>query len=188
MKLHIIKRADDAYLSFVRGLYEESFRSYERRNWDQLMALLIQPEMTLAAVTEIDMEMDERTGGGLSRPVGLIISWEFNDWCYIEHFAIDPALRGRQYGTRIIQFMQGLYSKLVLETSLPDSEDNERRVRFYERLGLEVCPFSYAQPPYRRGEAPVPMVLMSKPAIREKDEYSKISGLIHDRVYERFYV
>lgn len=199
MHFETIKDTAHRLLSFVRQLYEGSFAWYERRSWEQLAGLLKSEEMQLMVVLDNEHEnlpFKLTPAKGVLNPlaahretaIGLIITWRLASWYYIEHLAVEPSLQGKQYGSRIIQYLSGIAkNRLILETSLPDSPDNERRIRFYERQGFMASPFPYVQPPYRLGEAPVPMVIMSMPVIEEKEEFNAITGLIRQEVYEKNY-
>ena len=36
-------------------------------------------------------------------PIGIINYWTFNDFCYIEHFAIDSSTRNQGYGKKVLE-------------------------------------------------------------------------------------
>lgn len=38
-------------------------------------------------------------------PVGFITYWDFNDFYYVEHFAIDPTLRNGGYGKKTLDYL-----------------------------------------------------------------------------------
>ena len=87
------------------------------------------------------------------KAIGFITSWMFEDWCFIEHLAIDPINRGKKYGERIMKdFM--VNRKLLLEVEPPLSVDAIRRIGFYERLGLVCLPFDYLHPSYHDSHVP----------------------------------
>jgi hypothetical protein len=52
---------------------------------------------------------------------------------------------------------------MLLEVEPGEDEISRRRILFYERLGMKLCPFDYKQPPYRKNEKPFPMLIMSFP-------------------------
>ncbi|MDE6118898.1 MAG: GNAT family N-acetyltransferase [Muribaculaceae bacterium] len=118
------------------------------------------------------------------RPAGMFTLWDFGDFTYCEHFATDPALRGRGLGARIVSEVMAMTGKpLVLEVEMPADEMSRRRIGFYERCGL-VCHhgFEYMQPPYRPGDAPLPMKLMSSPELKPSD-LASAAAIIHKKVY-----
>ncbi|WP_332367848.1 GNAT family N-acetyltransferase [Spirosoma telluris] len=89
------------------------------------MALLPSPDMHLCALVTAN------------QLVGFIIYWQWPDVLFIEHFAIDPALRGQQFGQQALaQLVRTDYTHVILEVERPEDETSQRRVRFYERQGL----------------------------------------------------
>ncbi|MFD2934290.1 GNAT family N-acetyltransferase [Spirosoma flavum] len=164
------------YLTIIQKWYEGSFPPDERRNFNDLLQLLPCPEMHLCALIDQD------------HLVGFIIYWQWADAVFVEHFAIDPEQRGKQFGQRALnQLLRRESPYFILEVERPEDEISRSRIRFYERQGFYLNSFDYAQPPYQRGNLPIPMRLMSIPAIIEQDEFEGFSQLIKERVYERFY-
>ena len=55
---------------------------------------------------------------------------------------------------------------ILLEVEDPaDGEWERRRVEFYRRNGFHLLSIPYLQPPYRKGDAPLPLCLMSTDAV-----------------------
>ncbi|AKD55535.1 GNAT family N-acetyltransferase [Spirosoma radiotolerans] len=170
--------ADHPYLTPIRTWYETSFPADERRSFQALCQLLPCAAMHLRGLV---------VQGQL---IGFILYWHWPDMLFVEHFAIDPAQRGKQYGQQALSQLLLLESKspyVLLEVELPQDTNSRRRIQFYERQGFSVNPFSYAQPPYQAGNPSIPMHLMSIPAISDHDTFDSLSKLIKERVYERFY-
>lgn len=117
-------------------------------------------------------------------PVGFITYWDFESYCYCEHFATAPLSRNGGRGSIILQRLLQLTGKpLVLEVEPPADEMTRRRVAFYSRNGLVLHDdFSYIQPSYRPDGKPVPLKLMSSPSI-DPDSLEAIAGSIHRVVY-----
>ncbi|MFL9483096.1 GNAT family N-acetyltransferase [Chitinophagaceae bacterium LWZ2-11] len=172
--LHILP-ATSQTLPFIKELYEQSFPIHERRLWSAMLSISDEPEMNLNVIKDAD------------DLIGFVIWWQIEEWLYIEHIAIDPLQRGKQYGSKIIELLiEKSANKLILEVEPPHDSISLKRIKFYERLNLAVIPFPYKQPPYRRGEDSLPMLLMSTPQIVNKEEFIKLSTAIKERVYERF--
>ncbi|SOD82024.1 GNAT family N-acetyltransferase [Spirosoma fluviale] len=164
------------YLPSIQVWYESSFPADERRQFDELLQLLPCPDMHLCALTDEE------------RLVGFLIYWQWPGVVFLEHFAIDPNLRGNQLGQRALAHLQELDSpRYLLEVELPTDELSRRRIQFYERQGFSVNPFPYAQPPYQRGNPPIPMHLMSSPFMLSREDFDSHSQSINERVYKRFY-
>ncbi|SFB93927.1 GNAT family N-acetyltransferase [Spirosoma endophyticum] len=168
--------AEHPHLATIQTWYETSFPANERRRFDALRQLLPYSDMHLCALIDED------------RLVGFIIYWQWPSVVFVEHFAIDPTLRGNQLGQRALDELLRIDSLyFILEVELPQDDIGRRRIQFYERQGFSLNPFPYAQPPYEVGNPPIPMHLLSIPIMPSQDEFDTISVLIKERIYERFY-
>jgi GNAT superfamily N-acetyltransferase len=94
-------------------------------------------------------------------PIGLLSYWRFDDYIYIEHFAIEGTKRNKGYGALVLKQLLKTESKVVLEVELPTDETSRRRIGFYGRCGFEMCDREYIQPAYRADSNEVPMRLMA---------------------------
>lgn len=165
-----------AHSSFVRNLYENAFPIYERRTWEQLLCLLPQQAMQVMVAEQNEIL------------IGFAIYWKLDNWYFLEHLAIDPLHEGKGYGSAFIQYLlQQSNNQLLLETEIATNEISHRRIRFYEKSGLQTAPFYYQQPPYRKGESTPAMHIMSVPVIVEEDEFKSITTIIRQQVFEAFY-
>lgn len=123
--------------------------------------------------------------------MGFLNYWDFDEFVYIEHFAVSPKLRGQGTGSALIRNMAELAGgrRLVLEAEPPDdSSIAARRVAFYERLGFKLNSYEYIQPPLIKGEKPIPLVIMSSPTSLSPDEYDVIRERIYREVYKCTFV
>ena len=73
----------------LEAIYLESFPPEERRPFADIFS----GRNPLKALAIHD--------GG--RAVGLLTYWDFADFCYIEHFATSPAVRGRGIGSEALE-------------------------------------------------------------------------------------
>jgi ribosomal protein S18 acetylase RimI-like enzyme len=117
-------------------------------------------------------------------PVALVTYWHFDSFCYVEHFAVSAALRSCGYGGRILSLLQSQLSPLpiVLEVELPDTEISRRRIDFYRHNGFSLLPADYRQPPYRPGDASIPMHLMANMPL-SAEQISAARRAIYKDVY-----
>lgn len=119
-----------------------------------------------------------------SKPVGLMTYWDFGEFYYIEHFAIDTELRNRGYGQRVLDLLNDEIQKpLVLEVEIPDNETARRRVSFYKRYNFTLWDEEYTQPPYRPNGKAIPMILMSRGDLSCKKDFKKVRNLLYKEVY-----
>lgn len=96
------------------------------------------------------------------KPIGLLTYWNFTDFIYIEHFAIDACLRNKGYGKQVLSTLKERVNlPIILEVEKPTNELALRRIAFYQHQGFVLQDFPYQQPPYRIGDTWFPMRLMT---------------------------
>jgi len=171
MKLHPVTAAS-AYFSDICQLYESAFPPDERRDLERQKALFARSEYRLFAAVD---------GGEL---VGLLSLWEFSDFVFMEHLAVDEKLRGKGIGTFIMnEYMKACGKRILLEVEPPRTRVQKKRVAFYQKLGFVLNPYPYIQPPYGPEKNPVPMFIMSHPAALDESGFSDARRKIHAVVY-----
>lgn len=159
----------------TKKLYYNSFPPEERRAWNDIERRL--------SVEKSPYNIEVILNGG--EFAGFISWWQFADFCYVEHFAIEPAMRGMKIGARAIsQFIENRTNPIVLEVELPESgEMARRRIEFYLRNGFVAhSDFDYIQPSYGEGLPLVPMMLMTAGASANVN-LKHISQQLHEVVY-----
>ena len=120
---------------------------------------------------------------GYQQPIGLLSTWEFEDFIYIEHFAIEPSLRSQGYGTKAIQtFIQEHGKPIILEVEPPTNEQSIHRIHFYEWCGLILYEYPYIQPAYTPTSNPIPLRLMGTIDL-EATPLTLVSNILHKEVY-----
>lgn len=119
-------------------------------------------------------------------PVAYVSVWEFEHFIYIEHFMVDPSCRGTGIGSEILQtLLEQFHKPFVLEVEAPDPARpiTERRIAFYARNGFVLWPQTWMQPPYRRGQKPVPMRLMATADLDADTHYKEVSDALLNGPY-----
>ncbi len=168
-------RFSEQAMLWVKKLYYNSFPPEERRTWSDIERLLA----TASSPYNIDLILH---GGEF---VGFISWWQFLDFCYVEHFAVESARRGVGIGARAIsQFVERSLMPVVLEVELPrNGEIAQRRIAFYLRNGFVAHPdFEYIQPSYGDGLPSVPLMLMTA-RISENVNLKHLSRRLREVVY-----
>ncbi|MCD7839340.1 MAG: GNAT family N-acetyltransferase, partial [Erysipelotrichaceae bacterium] len=118
--------------------------------------------------------------------LGVITLWEFDEFHYIEHFAVDESYRGQGIGSKIIEDMKLLSDKpLVLEVEEIVDNITQKRVHFYEKHDFVLSSYHFIQPPLRDNAKDVPLIYMSYPALLDNDMYDKIYIELKNKVYSR---
>lgn len=167
-------RADnDSALDFIEHIYTESFPPDERRDFDEVVRLLRENDDFAIALLS-----DEE------HPIGFISYWSWNDFTYMEHFAIDSRCRGAGYGAAAMTaLLEQLGKPAVLEVEKPEDDLSRRRIAFYQRLGFVLSTRPYTQPPYSPDRHSLELYLMSYGAIDLDHVFDAVVTRIHNRVY-----
>jgi GNAT superfamily N-acetyltransferase len=170
---HITTRDKEAYL-FARNLLVDSFPPEEYRDLSQWEAYIDTQEEFKLCVLRVD-----------NTPVGIAAYWLFDTFCYGEHLATIPEVRGKGYGKLLVEWLceQAPGKPVVLEVELPETEIAARRIRFYERNGFVLCTEPYLQPPYRKGDKAIPMHLMIHGDLSSTFYYNQAKTEIYTKVY-----
>lgn len=109
--------------------------------------------------------------------IGFISYWEFDHYIYIEHFAINTGIRGKGYGSILLDTFINSTSKIVLLEIDPVTDDISRaRLRFYKRCGLHENPYPHKHPVYRKEYQPHPLVVLTSGRPISEDEYLQFSN------------
>ncbi len=144
-----IKSASHRHLQVLLPFYAETFPVEERRDTSSLLRMLDEPDMFFSAILSDELV------------VGLVVYWKFKKFLYIEHLAVFQSQRGNGIGESVLNKLQEEASPILLEVEIPFDEAGNRRVAFYQRCGFTALQVYYQQPPYRKGESVVPMMLYS---------------------------
>ncbi len=164
---------DSSTLQFIETIYTQSFPDDERRDFTKVTQLLQENRAFHLTLLSLD-----------SQPVGFISHWQWNDFAYIEHFAVDHTLRGSGYGAKGLQLLlRQLDSPVVLEVEPPTDDLSCRRINFYRRLGFELCNRPYTQPPYSPDKQSVALLLMSYGAMNLDSNFHTVVEQLHCEVY-----
>lgn len=118
---------------------------------------------------------------------GALIVWEFDDFIYLENFAIDESLRGQGIGSYFLEEVKKIYSNqlIVLEVEEPIDTITKRRVGFYERNQFYLNPYHFIQPALRENVSQVELMLMSYPQAIDMYAFDHIKKYIFRNVYQQ---
>ena len=161
---------DSDHSHFAQELFEEAFPEQERPPFSSLRQRDAGKFHFLVAENGDD-------------PVGILTYWTFDEFVYIEHFAIAEELRNQGLGKAVfLNFLSQQTEQVVLEIELPNTEEADHRLEFYASMGFYQNPQPYVQPSYWGDGRTVPMIIMSKYEL-DDDEFDEIRNLIYREVY-----
>lgn len=153
------------------SLYESSFPHYERWGEEAFGRASADP----AFITKLAV-------GDSDELMALLYYWNYESTLYIEYIAVDPALRGQNIGTKLIEKLirENPDRKVILEIDPPEDEVSIRRRHFYERMGFVLNEHEHIHPSYVSGEGAYPhrLVLMSHGGIMTEGEFSEFRGFL----------
>lgn len=196
LHLHPIKNQASPYWDSLVRIYLQSFPIDEQRPVESIARLIEHDNRFVAYAIikedeneDLHPEDDPQLSSFISPHsthhslLGLLTTWEFADFIYIEHFAIDPTLRSQGYGSEALNaFIHEQCKPLVLEAEPPTDEMTRRRIRFYERIGLTLYDYPYIQPAYTEESLPVELRLMGT-IDTEATPLDRVSDTLHREVY-----
>ena len=162
MIFHTLPHAQDHFFDVAWKLYEEAFPSNEKRFLKEHLQLLTNASYTFQAIHKKDTL------------IGIIGFWEIEEFIFIEHFAIHPFVRGKNYGTLILsEFLKGK-THVILEIEPPIDEQSFKRLHFYEKLGFVQNAIPHFQVPFRKGDTPIALELLSYQTPIKQDKYHSL--------------
>lgn len=114
--------------------------------------------------------------------IGILFFWQYDTYRYIEHFAINPKLRGQNYGSEILSEFCKSKCTTFLEIDLPIDEVSINRLHFYERLGFKLNSFDHVHPPYRKEYEGHKLKILSFKGTIDKIELDTFNLFLEERV------
>ncbi|WP_010169086.1 GNAT family N-acetyltransferase [Candidatus Epulonipiscium viviparus] len=150
-------------------------------NYDQGYSLYLEnfpPEQSRAPATQKFVLNDEKYHYDIILVddvfSGIIMYWEYDEYIYIEHFAICKDKRGAGLGTQTLALIQNKGKLVILEIDPPIDAYAKSRQKFYERSGFVLTKFEHNPPAYRFGLPNQNLVIMA-------------SGPLTDTLYQTYY-
>lgn len=118
--------------------------------------------------------------------IAFIASWEFENFNFIEHFAVDSSYRGNGIGSKILkQYLNNHNNKpIFLEVEYPKDDYSKRRIEFYKRLGFSLNNYEYVQPPLEEGNELLPLKIMSYPKEFNNKQLNQFKNNVYKYVYK----
>lgn len=136
----------------IKDLYESAFPSDERREFGEFKQIMTENEHFHVYAFLEDNHF-----------AGFITFWEWDEFCYGEHFAVLPEMRNGGKGSIYLQeITKKLGKPVVLEVEPPTDEMAIRRIGFYERNGFKLWKdITYIQPAYDKTKSSIELKLMT---------------------------
>lgn len=174
MKRSNLKRINKEDFSSFFELMEKSFPSTERRSCEDQRNLFKENSYKV---------FGHKDSNG--KVVAFIATWEFEDFIFIEHFAVHSKMRCNGIGSVMLKELLNEYKKpIFLEVEEPETDIAERRIRFYKRLGFNLNSFDYLQPPLQKHHEFLPLKVMSYPSKVNVEKFKNFKNQVYEKVYK----
>ena len=113
-----------------------------------------------------------------------ISTWRFDDFAFVEHFAVNPRFRNNGVGGKMLNELIARLNKTVcLEVDPPETDIARRRIGFYERNGFFLNAHPYEQPPMAAGKKSVKMQVMTTGGKVNAERFAEIRSALYEKVY-----
>ena len=156
-----VKTENQELYGFVEELMHTAFPAQERRDTPQQREYSDSNPLFCNNVIVED-----------GKPVGMISYWDMGDFYYIEHFAINNEIRGKGYGSTILnKFIKSTPKTILLEIDPIIDDISNACLRFYKRCGFWENPYSHTHPSYRDEYQPHHLIVLTTEKQLFEDEY-----------------
>ena len=106
---------------------------------------------------------------------GLILYWDFGTYIYVEHFCVEPSLRGHGLGTLILAELARQNKTIILEIDPLTTAIAHKRLRFYQSMGFHANPWAHHHPSYHQGIADHELLVLSYPQPIGERQYQQFA-------------
>lgn len=162
--------AGSPLMDAAMALYRRSFPAHELRLWPDQQAVMNDP-LYHFALCLLD--------GALA---GLILYWDFGAYIYVEHFCVEPTMRGHGLGTLILAELAKKGKPIILEIDPLTDDVAVRRKGFYERCGYVANGFAHVHPPYQAANHGHALIVMSHPRALSQAEFDTFTVDLREKV------
>lgn len=162
--------ASSPLMDAAMALYRRSFPAHELRLWPDQQAVMNDP-LYHFALCLLD--------GALA---GLILYWDFGAYIYVEHFCVEPTMRGHGLGTLILAELAKKGKPIILEIDPLTDDVAVRRKGFYERCGYIANGFAHVHPPYQAANHGHALIVMSHPRALSQAEFDTFTVDLREKV------
>lgn len=163
-----LNNIDNKYFDEAWNLYIDSFPIEERRILEEQK--IVVKDNRYKALGFVEEE----------KFVAILFYWDFKEYIFVEHFAINNTLRGKSYGSKIIEKFLTMHKNIVLEIEPIVDEITQKRFNFYKRFDFVINEHKHYQVPFRRDSEELELLLLSHKKPLAKEQYSKLYEIMKD--------
>lgn len=167
-----VKTQDEVNYTFVEKLMHTAFPQEERRDTVQQREY---SDNNPRFCNNIILEN--------GNSIGMISYWTMGDFTISNISLLIPASETEGMENVCWNDKKQLKGPIVLEVEEPNDEMSTRRIHFYKRLEFTLHKKPYIQPPYRKGDSGLPMLLMTYGDIDMESDFEKVKKTLYKEVY-----
>lgn len=167
-----VKTQDEVNYTFVEKLMHTAFPQEERRDTVQQREY---SDNNLRFCNNIILEN--------GNSIGMISYWTMGDFTISNILLLIPVSETAVMENVYWNDKKQLKGPIVLEVEEPNDEMSTRRIHFYKRLEFTLHKKPYMQPPYRKGDNGLPMLLMTYGDIDMESDFEKVKKTLYKEVY-----
>lgn len=157
----------------VYAIMQSSFPADEMRDYQGQKDLLRNSKYSIFVVSDEEIK-------------AFITTWEFDDFIFVEHFAVNEKYRNLGLGSLMLnELCRNTDKQICLEVELPETEKAKRRIGFYERNGFVLNSYQYEQPAYSEEKQPVPLIIMTSGSAIDEKRFYEMKKAIFKQVYNK---
>lgn len=176
-RFHLIESTADSRFAFAKSLYESVFPADERREAEMWFELQREyPGFHVEVMSMLDLQ-------NVETPVAILCYWQFEQFCYVEHLAVEETFRRRHLGSEVLGKLLKSELPVVLEVEPDSDETTHGRLLFYQTLGFEKPYKNYVQPPYSEGKSAVLLWLLSNQPAWLLGHVELVKETLYKKVY-----
>lgn len=169
----MIEKLNIQDFDIIYDLMEISFPNNEYRTYDEQKELLNNLEYSIYVLRNEPKVIK-----------AFISVWKFNEFSFIEHFAVNPEYRNAGIGAYVLNKTAELLDGIVcLEVEPPETKIATRRIEFYKRNNFFINEYPYMQPPISKGKNAIPLFIMTSGSKVNEYVFQKIKATLYHKVY-----
>ncbi|NDV95563.1 N-acetyltransferase [Dysgonomonas sp. 521] len=159
---------DEGWYRPIHEIYKGSFPLHEQRSGEQQRNAFENEHYRLIAKIVFTDKFNLAS---------FISYWDFDSYVYIEHFAVNPLMRGQNVGSSSLKLFADLIKKpVLLEIDPLIDEISNKRFHFYERLGYQLNSYTHYHPAYNTQFPPHQLLVLSYPDKINQKQYDRFKS------------
>jgi len=162
MNTIFIENQHNKYFEKAWQIYEESFPVEEKRTLKEQIKLFDKKSFTMLCYVEEEIVL------------AILFYWQIDSYTYLEHFAVNSTLRGRSYGSKILQEFIDNNQHIILEIEPIIDKITQKRLDFYERFDFKVNNHIHFQVPFRKNTQELQLIFLSHKKVLSVEEYTTL--------------